>query len=440
MMKRAIAAVLALILCVSLLGCGNEEPKCEHQFGDWLVKSKATCSKEGQEERSCMACGQSESRQIPMIEHTYKKDSNLCKKCYYVDFEPDAEFVELGCFSQYWYTTNNPTANSAWDVKIWGDLVYRGAGDYDKNSGVTPILAFNKQTQRWVKLSNTEDQAIQRFVELDGTLYAPGIDPAGSWDLGNYYVLDGEQWKQVRNLPGGLHNFDMIGFDGKIFAGLGTETLGDTVAVSQDKGESFTFVPLYRDGALLDTSGYEYSRTYAFVEYKGGLYALIRFKKIGVTSYDTYIFRYVDGKMEYQSEADNRLQGTSGRNLWQGKLEWKGTCYVTSTALNAITDFSKPETHKQIPMPNGGVVTDILLYDDELYVLSFLFKEDMTCGVTIYKSNTGQEGSFVEVTSFDYAGMPISFDFDGDHFYVGIGSSFADSSKAGMVLRVKPAA
>lgn len=436
-MKRMIAGILTALMCVSMWGCGKEESKCNHQFGDWVVKTKATCAEEGQEERSCSICSESETQQIPMTEHTYKKGSNLCKKCYYVDFDPNAEFAELGCFSQFWFT-NGTSANEVWDVKNWDNLVYRGAGDYDKNSGVTPILAFNKETQRWVKLSDTNDQAIQRFVEIDGTLYSPGIDPAGSWELGNYYVLDGEQWKQVRNLPGGLHNFDMIEFDGKIFAGLETETLGNTVAVSQDKGESFTFVPLYRDGALLDTSDYEYSRTYAFVEYNNSLYALVRFKKNHVTNYDAFIFRYVDGKMEYQSVADNRLQGTSGRNLWQGKLEWKGTCYFTSTALNAVTDFSKPETHKQIPMPNGGVVTDILLYNEELYVLSFVFKEDMTCGVVIYKSATGEEGSFSEVASFDYAGMPISFDFDGNHFYVGIGSSFADSAKTGMVLRIKP--
>lgn len=422
--------------CLALWGCGGE-PAHQHTFDDWVLKEAASCAKEGVEERICAECKIAETRPVTKLPHNLNAQ-NICKDCKYVAFDREANFVELGVFSNYWYTDS--TSNSAWDVKIWGDLVYRGAGDYNKNTGNAPILAFNKKTQSWAKLATTDDQAIHRFVEIGGTLYAPGIDPTGSWELGNYYVLDGGQWKFVRNLPGGLHNFDMIEFDGKIFAGLGTETLGNTVAVSQDKGESFAFVPLYRDGTLLDTSGYEYSRTYAFAEYNGGLYALIRFKKNGVNSYDTFIFRYTDGKMEYQSVADNRLQGTTGRNYWQGKLEWKGSCYLTSTALNAVTDFSKPETHKQIPMPNGGVVTDILLYNDELYVLSYMFKEDMTCGVVIYKSDTGEEDSFTEVTSFDYAGMPISFDFDGDHFYIGIGNSFADPSKSGMLLRVKPAA
>ncbi len=434
-MKKCLFAG-AVLLCLTLLGC-SKEPTHQHTFDDWILKETASCTKEGVEERICSVCKVAQTRPVAKLPHDLNTQ-NMCKDCKYVAFDPEAAFVELGVFSNYWYTDS--TANEVWDVKVWGNIVYRGVGDYNKNAGTAPILAFNKETQSWVIMGTTADQAVHRFVEIDGTLYTPGIDPNESWELGNYYVLDGDKWTQVRTLPNGLHNFDMIGFDGKIFAGLGTETLENTVAVSQDKGESFAFVPLYRDGALLDTTGYEYSRTYAFVEYDNNLYALTLFKKIGVNRYDYFVFRYADGKMEYQSTADARLTGTPGRNYWQGKLEWKGTCYLTSTALNAVTDFTKPETHKQIPMPNRGVVTDILLHNDELYVLSYTFKEDMTCAVVIYKSATGEEGSFIEVASFDYAGPPVSFDFDGNHFYVGIGDCFADPSKSGMMLRVTPAA
>lgn len=432
MYKKAIA--LAALCCLLLSGCGKE-PAHAHTFGEWALKEAATCAKEGVEERICTECQTAETRPTEKTPHD-PNVYNICKNCKYVAFDPAADLVELGIFSNYYYPSN-PTANYVWDVKIWDDLVYRGAGDYDKNAGTAPILAFNKETQSWVQMGITADQAVQRFVEIGGTLYAPGIDPNESWDRGNYYVLEGEKWQQVRNLPNGLHNFDMIGFDGKIFAGLGTETLGNTVAVSRDKGESFTFVPLYRDGAVLDTAGYEYSRTYAFVEYAGELYALVSFKKTGSLSYDRFIFRYEDGKMLYQSVADSRLTGQTGRNYWQGKLEWKGVCYLTSTALNSITDFSNPETHKQIPMPNGGVVSDILLHNDQLYVLSYTFLEDTTCNVVIYKSDTGEEGSFIEVTSFDYAAFPIAFDFDGEHFYIGTGMCPTDAAKVGMLLRVK---
>ena len=440
-MKRIGIIILTFLYCLTLWGCGSKETELlhKHTFGDWILQQAASCKAEGQEERQCTECGQAEVRTIAKEAHS-PGAYNVCKNCRYVDFDKDAQVVELGIICDAWYGSGNG-ANYAGDVKVWDGKVYRAAGDYDKNSGSTVILAYDIATQTWETTGNADDEAIHRFVEIGATLYTPGIDAIGGWDTGNFYVLgeDGK-WQITRSLPNGLHCFDMIEFDGRIFAGLGTETLGNTVAVSQDKGKTFTFVPMYRDGVLLDTSGYEHSRTYAFAEYDGSLYALILFKKTGVIGYDTLIFRYDNEKMVYQSVADSRLTGKTGRSYWQGTLEWKGVCYLTSTALNAITDFSNPETHRQISMPNGGVVSDILLHNDQLYVLSYTFQENMTSKAVIYKSATGEEGSFMEAASFDYAGIPISFDFDGDHFYIGIGNSFTDRSKTGMILRVKPAA
>lgn len=353
-----------------------------------------------------------------------------------VEIDPEAQVAELGAITATHYT-GNQSANYVWDVKIWGDLVYRGAGDYDKNSGNTPIWAFNKATNEWVVTGTAKDEAIHRFIEIDGTLYTPGIDSTGSWALGNFYVLEGDTWKQVQNLPNGVHNFDMFGFDGKIFAGLGTETVENTVAVSADKGATWDFAPLYQDGAIFNTAGYEYSRTYAFAEYDGQLYALLLFKKNGTAGYDYFIFRYEDGKMVYQTVADGCLTGHASRNYWQGRLEWNGVCYLATTQLNAITNFADPESYQQIGMPNGEYVTDILLHDNELYALSFLFMDDSTYHVTIYKSATGEEGSFTAVTTFDYAAVPLCFDFDGTHFYIGTGTSPTDPTTVGMLLRVK---
>ena len=373
--------VWAVLLGASLLGC-SLEPAHQHTFGEWTLKEQATCAKAGYEERICADCQAIETRPTEKPAHDLNA-YNICKNCRYVDFDPEATVAELGIFSNYYYT-NDPTANYAWDVKIWGDFVYRGAGDYDKNAGTTPILAFNKATQSWAQMGMTDDQSLQRFVEIDGKLYAPGIDANGEWDLGNFYVLEGNTWTQVRNLPNGLHNFDMVEFDGKIFAGLGTQTPGNTVAVSADKGETWAFVPLYQNGKIFDTGAYEYSRTYAFAKYDNSLYALLMFKK--ANGYDYCIFRYAEGKMEYQSQAGNLTSHVSW-NYWQSVVEWKGVCYLTSSVLNAITDFSDPDSHRQIPMPNEGVVSDILLYNDELYVLSFAYdQQTQSCAVTIYKS------------------------------------------------------
>lgn len=425
--------ITMVLLCLTLWGCSKEPPH-EHTFSEWAVTEQASCTQEGTEKRLCADCGAEENRPVPKLPHTYAAD-NVCDVCWYVDFAQDGAFVELG--NVYSYPAGD-SANSVWSVKIWNGKIFRGAGNYNNNSGNTPFLAYDIESQRRVSMGVATDEAIQRFIEIDGTLYAPGIDSTESWNYGNFYVLNGETWQKMQTLPNGLHNFDMIAFDGKIFAGLGTENVRNTVAVSQDKGESFTFVPMYRDGALLDVSDYEYSRTYAFVEYSGRLYALVTFKKMNAQDYDRFVFRYENGNMVYQSAVENGMSGKTGENYWQGRVEWNGICYLNSVLLHAVTDFSKPETHRTIPMPNNEVVADILLYDDELYVLSFAFNADLTSKAVIYKSATGEEGSFTEVVSFNYSSRPLSFDFDGDYFYVGTGTSWAEPSKSGMLLRVSP--
>jgi len=434
MYKRAIA--LALLVCLLLTGCGTfvpAETEHPHTFGGWSIKIHTSCAKEGIEERICTECKAAETRPIAKLPHDLNV-YNICKSCRYVEFDPDADFAELGIFSNYYYT-GNTVANHAWDVKIWGDLVYRGAGDYDKNAGTAPILAFNKETQSWVQMGVTADQAVHRFVEIGGTLYTPGIDPNEGWEQGNFYALEDGKWKKTRNLPNGLHNFDMIEYDGKIFAGLGTETTKNTVAFSDDGGKTFRFAPLYKDGKPFDATSYKFSRTYEFMEYNGQLYALVSLQ-MGFGS-ENAIFRYEDEKMVYVGNAYKISGGRVSRNYWNGKLEWKDVCYLTTTALNAVTDFSNPDTHKQIPMPNKETVSDILLHNDELYVLSFQFTQEKTYDTVIYKSATGEEGSFTKVTSFNYAASPMSFDFDGEHFYIGTGTCPTKSTGAGMLLRVK---
>jgi len=274
---KKLSLLLAALLCLTLLGCGNPEPAHQHTFEDWRTTTAATCKKEGIQRRTCSECGFEESRSIEKKPHTFKENSNICKSCRYVELDSSATVVEMGNATSY---PADSVANYVWDVKLFNGNIYRGAGDYDKNSGDTDFLVFNMAESRWENAGTATDEAIHRYVEIGGKLYAPGIDSrdSGGWDLGNYYVLEDSKWQKVRNVPNGIHCFDMIGFDGKIFMGVGTEAVADTVAVSSDNGESWSYLPLHNaNGSAFDTSAYEWSRTYAFAEYNGTFYALLQF-------------------------------------------------------------------------------------------------------------------------------------------------------------------
>ncbi len=408
-----------------------------HTFGNWTVQTAASCQKEGVEVRRCSGCSATETRPVAKSAHKFNTQ-RICQKCYFVEFDENASLVELGVICDNWYDSGS-MATYPWDIKVWNGKVYRAAGDYDKNSGATTILAYDIATHTWDTSYKAKDEAIHGFVEINGTLCAPGIDPQESWTYGNYYSLDSKgNWQKIRNLPNGIHNFDMIESNGKIFAGLGTETVGNTVAVSSDGGKSFVFAPLYKDGNPYDLSKFDHSRTYEFATLNGTVYALIAlYPTSGTTAWG--IYRYEDGKMHYMAEGRTLLDGTEfSRKHFGGTFELNGTCYLTARRLYAIQDFSNPSSWQSVSMPNSGKVSDAILRDGVIYVLSSRQNKDKTYHTIIYKSTTGQPGSFEEFATYDYSGFPLSFDYDGTHFYVGTSSNSLDKSKIGMVLRVKP--
>ena len=103
-----------------------------------------------------------------------------------------------------------------WDVKAYDGKIYIGMGDYDKNTAPTDIWAYNVKKKKWEKTASVNDETISRFIEIDGKLYAPGIDPRDGWELGNYYILENGTWTTKRELPKVIHTFDMIKYDNKL--------------------------------------------------------------------------------------------------------------------------------------------------------------------------------------------------------------------------------
>jgi hypothetical protein len=196
----------------------------------------------------------------------------------------------------------------------------------------------------------------------------------------------------------------------------------------------------------MDLSSYKSSRTYDFIKHNDDVYALVRFTLKFGGQY--VLFRYEDNKMVYVENGYKLSMGSSvSRNYIGGNFDFNGTCYVTAGSLLAITDFSVPDNYRVIPMPNNATVADAFLRDGVIYVMTTSQNRNPSSHfvegykTVIYKSTTGQEGSFEEFLSFDYCATPICFDYDGAYFYIGTGAAMpAVQDKTGMVLRVKPKA
>lgn len=70
-MKKSKKLLLLFFVGAMILhstGCG-----CEHDFSEWTVKTKSTCTEKGVEVRTCSLCEEVEEREIELAEHSYKQ-------------------------------------------------------------------------------------------------------------------------------------------------------------------------------------------------------------------------------------------------------------------------------------------------------------------------------------------------------------------------------
>jgi hypothetical protein len=171
------------------------------------------------------------------------------------------------------------SARHIWDLQIWQGRVYLGYGDWDKNLGPVTIWYYTPTASLFVSetvyISETrpaepvDEEAIDRYVVIDGDLYIPGTDPisTNSWDWGNFYRNEGTGWVKYRTIPHGVHAFDMAGYDGELFVAIGPDG-GAALLRSADGGLAWTSAigEVYLDDY--------YNRFYELYELEGTLFAV----------------------------------------------------------------------------------------------------------------------------------------------------------------------
>ncbi len=108
------------------------------------------------------------------------------------------------------------------ELKVFRDKLYIGYGDYGVNTGPTDVLTYDLLKEEFGKEFTVDEEAIDRFVVLDGKLVIPGVDATESWDFGNVYVQTETGWRKHRTVPRGLHVFDLASYRKKWYAGIGS--------------------------------------------------------------------------------------------------------------------------------------------------------------------------------------------------------------------------
>ena len=115
-----------------------------HAFGEWTLTKAPTCTEAGEESRTCESCGETETRTVEMLGHSY--ENGFCVRC----GAEDPDYVEVIASGWSGYTT--------WVLTDDGCLTFTSSGE---------------------KLENGESN-LKNYWKVNGVLTLPWSDYAES--------------------------------------------------------------------------------------------------------------------------------------------------------------------------------------------------------------------------------------------------------------------
>lgn len=136
--------------------------------------------------------------------------------------------------------TKSTFAKNVWDMQLYNGRIYLGSGDCGNNAGATPVIYYDSAANKFITQFTVSEEQIDIYKVLNGKLYIPGTDSTESWDFGNFYTLENDQWTKFRTIPNANHVWDMAYFNGQLYAATGTTKPGKgEVLASKDLGKTW---------------------------------------------------------------------------------------------------------------------------------------------------------------------------------------------------------
>lgn len=355
-------------------------------------------------------------------------------------------------------------ARNIWDLcPFRGELLIGGGNSSNEgpasNAGPVPVMTFSPATGKFQSVFTVSDEQIDGFRVLGGKVYIPGHDPQESWALGNFYRLEENgKWQKYRNIPNGIHNYDMAMLDGVLFAGLGTQK-GAMVAVSKDQGKTWTNVPA--------PGGRVYSLMVAGGEvYAGGMLpsdAMMQFFRqhperlppAGISQYDkkgafrarddltpAVIFPQTTAKSN-QGCKITRTGAFKGHGVYLGAACHNDHQFIPFGAYVATSLVRGRVAIHRIGLPADARPWDLFGTDEMLYVV---WERPGPGGTQVHVSASRDGLAWTDLFHFQSKTFARAVAIMDDDFYFGLGCEVKDSQKwtqpellaeTGQLLRVK---
>lgn len=348
------------------------------------------------------------------------------------------KYTSLGAPAESYYPSNR-LARVAWDMTIFDGRLYVGCGDFNRNSGDSPVLSCPlNDLGNWSTEAVVPDEQVGRFINFNGSLLIPGFDPIKRPELGYYYELKDGQWVTNEHLPYGLHNFDIAWFQGRLYAALGADRGEYPIAFTED-GVHYETIVMYKDGKPVDTSNSEVVRCSNLYVLGNDLYADFWYEDeiSGRAVFEMYHYNIDEDRFDYIADLKTNTHGglysSAGLPLWE-KAALGNTMFLTTGYLYYTTDF---KTYTQLEMPNEAIVYDMMTFGSRLYILA-AHQVGEEYRVTVYSTTAMNPASLRTEATYTYSLMPTAFVMDDNNFFIGMGNWYDRGSAGnGTILQIK---
>ncbi len=372
---------------------------------------------------------------IPTPEVTYPES----KPTVNVIIENEFVCTELGIPLKDFYPQEKIVSKSPWDIKVFDGKVFIGCGDYDKNTGPSPVFYYDLRQRLWVNSGTLNDESIAQFTVIDGKLIIPGIDPKTNDDFsfGNYYVYSKSGWTTVSNVPNAVHMYDIKKFQSETFYAIGTSNETHSPVQKTADGQTFADVPFLKEGKpITQNSTDTFSRCYALFTVNDKLYAFCRWFEsgfFGFFEYDGNAFNLICEKPTFEISP----QGINRQSLINEHVTFNGKGYFSLGTLYSTSDF---KSFNKITVPENAYVEDLLVKEDRLYVLTSQKQDSPLTPTSLYKNTVweySEENGFIEILSFEHNTTAMSFDICEGSVYIGLGNYKSPTEYNGTVLELR---
>lgn len=339
-------------------------------------------------------------------------------------------------------------ANNIWDMQVYNNRIYFGHGDFNNNAGPIPVIYYNPANNEFINQYTVDEEQIDVYKIINDKLYIPGYDARESWNLGNFYVLEKDQWMKYRTIPQAIHVNDLACYNGRLYAAVTTSKTGwGEVLASDNMGKTWSSqVPPNENFMLVN------DWAASFLEFDDKLCAA-----------GALIFPLSPGAASWYTKFQNLLvidsTGPKIHSYDQSFLpKARKDCQYTIKRQTKIADsilylsgFFRPDDIwspeslyaakdindiRRIILPNANTVpSDILSRNNTAYVLTFIENLNRSFTNIVYKSDDLE--NWTELFRLDTDTFARSFEELNGDFYLGLGCTKKSlSTSAGNIIKV----